>query len=204
MLQKIEKNLVLASENPNKLKELYAIFGHTHIEIYSQSDFNVKEADETGLTFIENAIIKARNASECAKLPALADDSGLEVDALAGAPGVYSSRFSGPNSTSAENISKLLQELKDVAVEKRTARFHCVLAYLRHALDPVPIICHGIWEGVILFKSQGSSGFGYDPIFFVPTHNCSAAELAPEIKNSISHRAKALRQFLQLIEEQKE
>jgi len=161
-----------------------------------QSHYNVADAEETGLTFVENAILKARNAAQHTGLPALADDSGLEVDALHGAPGIYSARYAGPMASDAENLGKLLAMLKDVPEEKRGAHFQCVLVYLRHALDPTPLICQGAWEGRILTAPRGTSGFGYDPVFFVPSHACSAAELPAETKNVLSHRGQALRQLL--------
>jgi XTP/dITP diphosphohydrolase len=194
--KKETKKIVLATNNSDKLAELQYLFTDSGFTLLLQSEFDVPEIEETGLTFVENALLKARNACQYTNLPALADDSGLEVDALGGLPGIYSARFAGKNSTHAEKNAKLLEDLKDVPEQSRTARFHCVLIYLRNAADPVPLICHGIWEGNILFAPRGKYGFGYDPVFFVPTHNCSAAELPAEIKNQISHRAQALRQFL--------
>lgn len=188
--------IVLASGNPGKLREFSELLKDLRYEILPQSDFGIPEAEETGLTFVENAIIKARNASSHCGLPALADDSGLEVDALDGAPGIYSARYAGPGSNDRRNLEKLLAELGAVADPGRTARFQCVLVFLRHALDPTPLICHGTWEGRILHEARGSNGFGYDPVFYVPTHGCSAAEIRPEIKNTLSHRGQALRQLL--------
>lgn len=163
----------------------------------AQNEFNVSEVAETGTTFIENAIIKARHAAKETGLPAIADDSGLEVDFLQGAPGIYSARFAGEGASDQQNLDKLLQKMQDVATEKRTARFHCVLVYMRHANDPTPIVCHGKWEGRILDKAHGENGFGYDPVFFVPEDNCASAELAPERKKELSHRGKALAQLFQ-------
>jgi XTP/dITP diphosphohydrolase len=192
----MSKTVVLASSNAGKVREFNQLLADLQFEVVPQSQFNVADADETGLTFVENAILKARNAAHHTNLPALADDSGLEVDALHGAPGIYSARYAGPKASDAENLEKLLAMLKDVPEEQRDARFHCVLVYLRHALDPTPLICQGTWEGRILTAPRGASGFGYDPVFFVPTHACSAAELPAETKNALSHRGQALRQLL--------
>ena len=192
----MNKTIVLASSNAGKLRELNQLLGGLQLEVVPQSHFNVADADETGLTFVENAILKARHAAQHTGLPALADDSGLEVAALHGAPGIYSARYAGAKASDAENLRKLLGLLKDVPEEKRGARFLCVLVYLRHALDPTPLICQGTWEGRILREPRGANGFGYDPVFYVPTHAVSAAELSPELKNSLSHRGQALRQLL--------
>lgn len=192
----MSKIIVLASSNAGKVREFNQLLGGLQLEVVPQSRFNVADADETGLTFVENAILKARNAAQHTGRPALADDSGLEVDALHGAPGIYSARYAGPKASDAENLEKLLAMLKDVPEEKRGARFQCVLVYLRHTLDPTPLICQGAWEGRILTAPRGTSGFGYDPVFFVPSHACSAAELPAETKNVLSHRGQALRQLL--------
>lgn len=188
--------IVLASSNAGKVREFNQLLAGLHLEVVPQSRYHVPEAEETGLTFVENAILKARNAAQHAQRPALADDSGLEVDALNGAPGIYSARYAAPGASDTENLEKLLDMLKGVPEEKRTARFQCVLVYLRHALDPTPLICHGTWEGRILFEPRGANGFGYDPVFFVPSRNCSAAELTADMKNSLSHRGQALRQLV--------
>ena len=190
------RTIVLASSNAGKLREFNQLLGGLHIEVLPQSHFKVVDAEETGFSFVENALLKARHAAQHTNLPALADDSGLEVDALHGAPGIYSARYAGVGASDAENLKKLLEQLKDVAPPNRTARFQCVLVYLRHAFDPTPLICQGTWEGSILPEPRGSSGFGYDPVFFVPTHARSAAELSPDAKNSLSHRSQALRQLL--------
>ncbi|AFT67871.1 MAG: XTP/dITP diphosphohydrolase [Cycloclasticus pugetii] len=190
------QQLVLASSNKGKIAEIQAMLKHQNIEIVSQSHFDVPDAEETGTTFIENAIIKARQATKISGLPAIADDSGLEVDALNGAPGVYSARYAGLPSNDKKNTAKLLNALADVAQEKRTARFHCVMVFMAHANDPSPLISHGVWEGRIAFQENGDNGFGYDPVFFTPEHQCLSAELAPSIKNTISHRAKALNQLM--------
>jgi len=185
--------IVLASSNPGKLRELQQLLADTNLTVVPQAEFNVSDADETGLTFVENAIIKARHACEQTKLPAIADDSGLSVDALGGAPGIYSSRYSGNGNEA--NIVKLLEALKDVPEEKRTARYHCVLAFMQHEKDPCPVICHGTWEGIIVFDKKGTQGFGYDPIFYLPERKCTVAELSSEVKQTISHRAKAFEEL---------
>lgn len=193
------QQIVLASNNQGKLDELRAVIGHGEVELLPQSNFNVGEVDETGLSFVENALLKARNACEETGLPALADDSGLEVDALNGEPGIYSARYagiSGPEADAANN-ARLLQELEQVPEPQRSARFQCVIVMLRHARDPMPLICQGTWEGSILFAERGHNGFGYDPLFDVPTHDCSSAELDPGVKNSLSHRGQALRQLIE-------
>nr|WP_241546919.1 XTP/dITP diphosphatase [Thiohalobacter thiocyanaticus] len=189
------QRIVLASGNPGKAREINALLEGLGIEVLAQSEFGVPEAEETGLTFVENAILKARNAAEHTGLPAIADDSGIEVDALNGAPGIYSARYAGPGASDADNCSKLLAALKDTPEHQRGARFQCLLVHMRHAADPTPLICQGTWEGRILQAPQGENGFGYDPVFYVPTHECSAAELAPEEKNAISHRGQALRRL---------
>ena len=191
--------VVLASGNAGKLKEFFHILGNAGFEIVPQSDYDVVDVPETGLTFVENAIIKARYASQHTGLPALADDSGIEVDALNGRPGIYSARYSGEGDDA--NNTKLLEEMRNVPDEKRTGRFRCCIVYMRHAEDPSPLIADASWEGTILHKLSGANGFGYDPLFFVPTHNTSSAELSPDVKNAISHRGKALEQILKLMRE---
>ena len=166
------------------------------MELVIEGWLGVTDADETGLSFVENAIIKARHACAATGLPAMADDSGIEVDALNGQPGIYSARYAGVGATDQMNNDKLLAALADVAIEKRNARFQCVIVFMRHAEDPMPFISQGTWEGRILFSPSGTNGFGYDPLFYVPTHGCASAELEPAIKNSISHRGQALRQLL--------
>ena len=192
----MSKRIVLASNNPGKVREFNALLSGLDFEVVPQAACGVPEAEETGLTFVENAILKARNAAQHAQLPALADDSGLEVDALNGAPGIYSARYAGPGASDRENLEKLLAMLNGVPETQRSARFQCVLVYMRHALDPTPLICHGTWEGRILLEPRGRGGFGYDPVFFVPTHGCASAELPAEVKNSLSHRGQALKQLL--------
>ncbi|MDS4031356.1 MAG: RdgB/HAM1 family non-canonical purine NTP pyrophosphatase [Candidatus Contendobacter sp.] len=186
------RKIVLATGNAGKLREFAAVLAELELEIMPQSAFNVPEADETGLTFIENALLKARNAALRTGLPALADDSGLVVDALGGAPGIRSARYAGFNADDRANIGKLLVELREVPLERRTARFVCVLAWLRHPADPTPLICQGSWEGVILAEPRGANGFGYDPVFFVPGVQRTAAEMDPADKNRLSHRGRAL------------
>lgn len=188
--------LVLASGNKGKIKEFSDIFSPLNISIVAQKELNISDAEETGLSFIENAILKARHAAKLSGLPALADDSGIAVDYLGGAPGIYSARFAGEHGNDQANNDKLLQELKNAADSERGASFHCVLALLRHAEDPVPLVFHGQWRGRILHQAQGDKGFGYDPLFFVPEHQCSSAELDSAIKNQISHRAKAVQQLV--------
>ena len=188
--------IVLASSNAGKVKEINQLLSNQLIQVIPQSEFSVPEIEETGLTFVENAILKARNAARHSGLPAIADDSGLEVDALNGAPGIHSARFAGPAATDQANNDKLLEQLKEVPEARRSARFQCLLVYLRHPADPTPLICQGSWEGRILFQPQGENGFGYDPLFFVPDHHCSSAQLRPELKNQLSHRGRALRELL--------
>ncbi|MCF6258315.1 MAG: RdgB/HAM1 family non-canonical purine NTP pyrophosphatase [Gammaproteobacteria bacterium] len=188
--------VVLASGNAGKLREINQLIGSLDMEAVPQSDFSVPDADETGLTFVENAILKARHAAQLTGLPAIADDSGLEVDALNGAPGIYSSRFAGAGASDADNLQKLLVELKEVPEEQRTARFQCLMVFMAHDEDPTPLICQGSWEGRILFAPQGDNGFGYDPLFWVPGEQCTSAELPSELKNRLSHRGQALQKLL--------
>jgi XTP/dITP diphosphohydrolase len=195
------RKLVLASNNAGKLTELNELLGDQELEVVAQSDFDTPEAVESGLSFVENAIIKARNAAEHSRLPAIADDSGLEVDALSGAPGVRSARYAGPDANDDDNNRLLLQSLENIPDDQRTARFHCVLVFLRHPEDPTPLICHGQWEGLILHAPRGDNGFGYDPLFYIPSMNCSSAELPSETKNSLSHRGQAVRQLLEALKQ---
>ena len=191
------EKIVLASNNAGKLREINQLLASVQIEVVPQRDFNIPDAVEDGLSFVENAIKKARHASSLSGLPAIADDSGIEVDALNGAPGIYSARFAGPDANDEANLQRLLERLADVPEAKRTARFQCLMVYMRHAEDPTPLICQGTWEGRILFEPRGINGFGYDPVFYVPSHDCSSAELPPEVKNSLSHRGQALQKLLQ-------
>ncbi|MCK9467896.1 MAG: RdgB/HAM1 family non-canonical purine NTP pyrophosphatase [Porticoccaceae bacterium] len=188
--------VVLASGNAGKLKEFQYLLADRGIDVLAQSAFEVPDAEETGLTFVENAIIKARHAARVTGLPAIADDSGLEVDFLDGAPGIYSARFAGPKAKDADNNDRLLKLLKGVPEEQRTARYQCLLVFMRHAADPTPLICQGSWEGVITTKPKGDQGFGYDPLFYVREQGCTVAELPREVKNTLSHRARAMRQLL--------
>ena len=192
------QKVVLASGNAGKLRELNALLKEKKVNLVPQSQFNVSDVEETGLSFVENALIKARHACAETGMPALADDSGIEVDALRGAPGIYSARYAGVSGATADaaNNAKLLEELEQIPELQRTARFQCVIAYLRHDTDPMPLLCRGTWEGRILFAESGDNGFGYDPLFYVPTHGCSSAELDAEVKNSLSHRGQALRALL--------
>lgn len=184
------KQLVLASHNSGKLKEMQAMLGE-QFELLSIAEFSQEAPEETGLSFIENAILKARHAARVSGLPALADDSGLAVDFLGGTPGIHSARYSGTGDDAANN-AKLLQVMQGVADEQRGAQFVCALALVQHAEDPLPVVCEGLWRGRILHAAQGEHGFGYDPLFWVEEQQCSSAELAPELKNRISHRALAM------------
>jgi XTP/dITP diphosphohydrolase len=188
--------IVLASNNPGKVREFNQLLARSTFEVAPQSEFGVPDIEETGLTFVENAILKARNAARHTGAPAIADDSGLEVDALNGAPGIYSARYAGRGATDRDNLDKLLEELSEVDDGQRTARFQCLMVYMRHAQDPTPRIFQGTWEGRILRKPRGSGGFGYDPVFLVPALNCASAELPPEVKNRLSHRGQALRRLI--------
>ena len=184
--------LVLASGNAGKLLELRELLGDSGYALQAQSEFGIHDVEETASTFVENALLKARHAALASGLPALGDDSGLCVDALHGAPGLYSARYGGVHGDAAGNIARLLHELRDVPEARRTARFHCVLVLLRTADDPQPLIAEGQWLGRILHAPRGDHGFGYDPVFFDPEHACSAAQLDPSVKNRISHRGRAL------------
>ena len=186
------KRLVLASGNPGKLRELSHLLDDLGYELHPQSEFGVSEVAETGTTFVENAIIKARHAAAHTDLPALADDSGIEVDALDGAPGVYSARFAGPDADDASNNALLVEKLRSVPSELRTARYRAVIVLMRHAADPSPLICEGSWEGMIQLEPAGSGGFGYDPYFYLPERGCTSAELSRDEKNRLSHRGQAL------------
>ena len=184
-----DRSVVLASGNAGKLRELAGILAPLGLQLRSQAEFAVPEVEETGLSFVENAILKARAAAQYSGHPAIADDSGLEVDFLNGAPGIHSARYSGAGD--AANNAKLLAALRELPPEQRGARFQCALVYLRHALDPMPLVCQASWEGRILDAPRGDNGFGYDPLFYVPEYQCSSAELPAELKNRISHRARA-------------
>ncbi len=194
--------IVLASSNPGKLREFAQLLALSKLEVIPQSQFEVPEVAETGLSFVENALIKARQAAQYSGLPALADDSGIAVDALQGAPGIYSARFAGPGKTDEDNNALLIERLMALKTESGvawTARYHCVIVLMRFAQDPMPLICQGTWEGQIVREPRGQGGFGYDPFFWLPTLGCTAAELSAVEKNKISHRAQALRALLSQI-----
>ncbi len=193
--------IVFASNNAGKTRELQTLLADFKITLVPQREMGVNDIVETASTFVENALLKARHASELTGLPALADDSGLAVSALGGAPGIYSARYAGPQFSPKDNILKLLDDLKNIPDNNRQACFHCVLVYLTHAADPTPLICHGTWKGSILRTLQGEGGFGYDPVFYVPSEHLSAAQLTPEIKNQLSHRGKALRLLMEQLPE---
>ena len=191
------KKLVLASSNPGKLRELSALLDESRYKIIPQADFNVPEVAETGTTFVENAIIKARHAAQYTGLAALADDSGIVIDALNGEPGVHSARFSGSDASDESNNILLVERLRSVPEAQRSARYQAVIVYMRNAADPSPIICEGSWEGIMVLEAKGSGGFGYDPYFYLPDYGCTSAELSADEKNRISHRGQALRLLLE-------
>lgn len=191
--------VVLASGNRGKVREIGAMLSGMALTVLPQSDFEVPTAAETGLTFVENAILKARNAAMHTGLPAIADDSGIEVRALNGAPGVHSAVYAGEGAGDQENLEKLLRACEAVPEGERAARFVCVMVYLRHAEDATPLIAQGTWRGELLRAAIGENGFGYDPIFFVPERGCSSAQLPPEVKNRLSHRGQALRALVALL-----
>lgn len=190
------QKIVLATGNPGKVAELSQMLAPFNMQIVPQTELGVSDADETGLTFVENALLKARHAALITDLPAIADDSGLAVDVLGGAPGIYSARYAGEKASDKANIEKLLDAMAQVPDGERTAQFHCVLVYLRHAEDPTPIICHGVWPGTITREAAGDNGFGYDPVFYVGSEGCTSAELTPPQKQKLSHRGKALSQLI--------
>ena len=190
------ERIVLASNNQGKLREIRQLLAEQEIRVVPQADFGIPEAMETGLSFVENAILKARHAARHSGLPSIADDSGIEVDALNGAPGIYSARYAGEGASDEANLRKLLDALVQVPEGERSARFQCSMVYMRHGEDPTPVICQGTWEGSILLEPAGDNGFGYDPVFHVPSHGCSAAQLDAATKNALSHRGQALRKLL--------
>lgn len=198
----MNKKIVLATGNQGKVREMAGLLADFGFDVIAQSELNVSSVPETGTTFIENAIIKARHAAKETGYAAIADDSGLEVDYLRGAPGIYSARYAGEDASDEDNLNKLLEAMHDVPQAQRTARFHCVLVFMRHADDPTPLVCHGQWEGRILQEAHGDNGFGYDPIFWVPEENCASAELEPLRKKQLSHRGQALTKLFQAIKEQ--
>lgn len=195
------EKIVLATGNKKKVEELNALLENQNYQVVPQSEFNVDSVPETGTTFVENAIIKARHAARVTGLPAIADDSGIEVDALLGRPGVYSARYAGEDASDQDNLDKLLEEMNGVPKILRSARYWCVLVYMRHADDPTPIICQASWEGQIATEPAGENGFGYDPIFFLPEKDCTAAELEPVVKNHMSHRGQALAKLAKALKE---
>lgn len=188
--------IVFASGNAGKVREIGQLLEGLSIDVLPQSDFNVPEIEETGCTFVENAILKARNAAHHTGLAVIADDSGIVVDVLQGRPGIVSARFAGVGASDEDNLNKLIEMIKPFPEEQRTARFICSMVYLRHEYDPVPIIAHGVWEGQLITDPKGSNGFGYDPMFYVSSQQCTSAELTPEIKNKLSHRGQALTHLL--------
>jgi XTP/dITP diphosphohydrolase len=193
--------ILLATGNPGKVRELSNMLADYGVEVIAQSQFNVPEVPETGTTFVENAIIKARHAAELTGLPAIADDSGIEVEALNGAPGIYSARYAGTDASDEDNLNKLIEAAKALPENKRQARYRCVLVYMRHAKDPSPIICDASWYGSLVTTPAGENGFGYDPIFYVQEDNCTSAELSIERKDQLSHRGKALRELVTQLKE---
>ncbi len=195
------KRIVFASNNPGKVREVAHLLAPTGLEVVPQSEYLVPEAEETGLSFVENAILKARNACQHTGLPAIADDSGLEVDALQGEPGIYSARFAGPDASDADNNSLLLGELAGVPEPERSARYQCAMIFMRHAEDPMPLVCQASWEGRILEAPRGEGGFGYDPLFWLPDLACTVAELDADSKNRLSHRGHALRALVAALQE---
>lgn len=189
--------VVLASANPGKLKEMGALLSGLDIELCPQSLFSVPDVEETGLSFVENAILKARHAARYANLPAIADDSGIQVDVLAGAPGIYSARYAGDGASDQQNLQRLLDKLAELEHDKPSACFQCAMVYMRSAEDAMPVIAQASWYGYIVSEPVGANGFGYDPVFYVPTHGCTSAELAAQEKNKISHRGQAMRVLLE-------
>ena len=192
----LPEQVVLASNNRGKLQELADLFAGLEIRVRPQADFAVSEVEETGLSFVENAILKARHAALHARLPAIADDSGIEVEFLGGAPGIYSARFAGNGASDTDNLQLLLEKVKQSGLDRPAARYQCVIVFLNHDTDATPLIAHGTWHGHIVTEPRGSNGFGYDPIFYVPTHGCTSAELAPAEKNRISHRGQAMQDLV--------
>lgn len=196
------QKIVLASNNSGKLREMNQILHSCSLDVVALAEFTAIDPEETGLTFVENAIIKARHACKVSGLAAIADDSGLEVTALQGAPGIYSARYAGLKATDDQNLKKLLEAMLDVEDNQRQARFQCLMVFMRHELDPVPLIVKGTWEGYIMRAPQGDNGFGYDPVFYVPEKKCTSAELTADIKNNLSHRGQALNQLVTAIQQQ--
>ncbi|KEY90858.1 nucleoside 5-triphosphatase [Candidatus Photodesmus blepharus] len=196
------KKIILATKNKNKVCEIVDFLIDFGFNITTQNDCNISKVEETGTTFVENAIIKARHASKETGYPAISDDSGLEVDYLQGEPGIHSARYAGVNASDEQNLNKLLKKMQRASEKQRAARFHCVLVLIRHTNDPVPLICHGKWEGRISKEAHGKNGFGYDPIFFIPEEQCTSAELETNRKQQLSHRAKALKKLFMALSAQ--
>lgn len=196
--------IVLASNNAGKAREIDAMLAGHDLHVISQAEFHVPEIEETGLTFVENALLKARNAARHTGLPAIADDSGIAIEALHGRPGIYSARYAGEGASDAANLDKLIEDVGKLPEDQRQARFVCLMVFMRYADDPVPVITQGIWDGVAITEPRGENGFGYDPMFYVPTHHCTSAELPPEEKNRISHRAIALRALVEKLMENRD
>jgi len=194
-----KQEIVLASNNAGKVREINALLDDTSFHVIPQSEFSVEEVEETGLSFVENALLKARNAALHTKLPAIADDSGIEVPALDGRPGIYSARYAGVGASDEENLNKLIEDIRPLSKAERFARFVCVMVFIKHENDPTPLIAEGFWNGEVITEPHGENGFGYDPMFYVPTHDCVSAELSPEIKNQLSHRGQALKKLLEKI-----
>ena len=188
-----EHRFVLASSNVGKVREINTMLADWSITVVSQSELGVPDIQETGQSFVENALLKARNAATHTGLPAIADDSGIEVMALQGQPGIYSARYAGEGADDLANLEKLVAAVRALPEDQRQARFVCSMVYLRHAQDPVPLIAEGIWNGIAITEPVGENGFGYDPMFYVPEHDCTSAQLPPDVKNTISHRGQALR-----------
>ena len=195
-MTKLPPQIVMASGNVGKIREIARLLDGLGVDVIAQSEFGVEDAQETGTTFAENSLIKARHAAAATGLPAIADDSGREVDFLKGKPGIYSASYAGEAGNDAANNEKLMQAMANAPEQQRSARFQCVLVYMRHADDPTPVICQGTWEGSIVTEPQGDEGFGYDPLFWVDAHKCTSAELPRAVKNQLSHRGKALKQLL--------
>ena len=188
--------VILASGNPGKLREFSELLSDLNINVVQQSEYRISSAEETGLTFVENALIKARHAAKFSGLPAMADDSGIAVDALNGEPGIYSARYAGQGASDLDNLNKLIHAVSQLPDDERTARYHCVIAYMQHEEDPMPLIACGSWGGRLIEEPRGDGGFGYDPIFYLDDYQCTAAELDPADKNRMSHRGQALRGLL--------
>lgn len=191
------QTVILASGNPGKLREFSGLLSDLNLNVVPQSEYRITAAEETGLSFVENALIKARHAAKFSGLPAMADDSGIAVDALNGEPGIYSARYAGPDASDLDNLNKLIHAIRQLPDDERSASYHCVIAYMQHAEDPMPLIATGSWEGRLIEEPRGDGGFGYDPVFYLDDYQCTAAELDPADKNRLSHRGQALRDLLQ-------